>query len=547
VQANGSRAWRRVAAVVVGVFLALAVRAAVAPATWEELEAQGAVIAGIEIRVVDVFDPNEPESRYWFARAANVIHIRTKREVVRRELLFKVGERVDAAKIHDSERALRTKLDAARDAVIEPERIADGKVWALVVFKDAWTLDADLHFGHVGGQSSYTVKAHERNFLGFGKGLLLSHDHTFERDIDTAAYYDPQVLGSLWTLNTNYKRLSDGRSRYLDLQRPFYTVDTPWKVEILGSDLVQTLTLYDLAHQVYAVSDRQRTAKLEAAWAYHRSGSSVFRIGAGFIARRMEYAGAITYRPGVLPPLDVQNHRLEGPELTWELFQSRNRNFTDMASIGRYESFNLGWDVTAALGYYGRFAGSSSGGPFLSVSASKGWLLGDKTLLVDSGLLQGRREDRLWRGGLLSNEFTVYNQSFARQTIAADVRLDLSLRPDPEDWLYLGGEDGLRGYPNHFRAGDRRWIATGEDRIVTPWALWGLLRVGFVGFVDLGAIHTFSAGSWGSPYSDVGFGLRFGNLKSRVSQVIEFTIAFPLVKTPETKGYEIVVGNVLRF
>ena len=103
-------------------------------AVWEELQAKGAVIAGIDIRIINVFDPTEPASRYWFARAADFIHITTRERVVRRELQFKVGDRVDASKIIDSERALRSSLDIARDATILPERVEGGKVWVLVVF-----------------------------------------------------------------------------------------------------------------------------------------------------------------------------------------------------------------------------------------------------------------------------------------------------------------------------------------------------------------------------------------------------------------------------
>jgi len=515
--------------------------------TWEQLESRGAAIAGIDVKIINVFDKSQPESKYWFAHVADFIHIMTREEVVRGELLFKVGDHVDASKIHDTERALRYSLDIARDAYITPERVEGDKVWALVVFKDAWTLGLDLHYGHVGGQNRYTFRIHERNFLGFGKGLLLSYEHTFERNIEQVAYFDPQLFGSLWTLNMNYQKLSDGKARLFDVEKPFYSADTPWMVQMKVTDFLETLTLYNDTHSVYALRNHDTIANLSAAWAYHVEGTSAFRIGAGFVVSQMSYFDPVVYRPGYLPPLALQDHRLRGPEVTWELFQGGFQNFNNMASIGRSESFNLGWDVNAAAGIYSRSLGSAASGPFFSASVTKGWRVGDDTLLVQNGGVTGRREDGVWRGGLLSEEATVYNQSLPYQTLAGDVRVDLALRPDLENWLYLGGVDGMRGYPNHFEAGDRRWIASFEDRVITPWSLWGLAQVGFVGFLDAGAIHAFDTRGFGKTYSDVGMGLRFGNLKSRVSQVLVVAIAVPLVTTQETKHVQIVVGNVVRF
>ncbi len=521
--------------------------AAIRNPSWEQLQKEGAVIASIRIEVENVFPKNEHASRYWFARAADVIHIKTKKRIVERELLFKVGDKVDAARILDSERALRETLDIARDAVIVPERVEGRKVWVLVLFKDAWTLGVDVNYGHVGGQNKYKFRIHERNFLGLGKGVLISHERTFERSINMLAYYDPQLFGSRWTLNANYRQLSDGKSRLFEVGRPFYTLQTPWSFQLRATDFDETLTLYNLAHSVYAMRNQDRSVTLTSAWAYHETPDGVFRVGAGFVVRQMTYYGLVTYRPGYLPPLALQDHRLRGPEVTWEWFQDRFRDFRDMQTIGRTEQYNLGWDVNASAGYYTGSLGSAANGPFFLATAAKGWLFGDDTLLLENGTLQGRRENGLWRNAFLTNEVTVYNQSLPEQTLAGDFRLDLGSRPDPEAWLYLGGQDGLRGYPNHFLAGDKRWVTSLEDRIVTSHTILGLLQVGYVGFVDAGAIHAFGAGGWGKTYSDVGFGLRFGNIRSRASSVLELTVAVPLVKGPGSKGYEIVAGDVLRF
>ena len=149
---------------------------------------------------------------------------------------------------------------------------------------------------------------------------------------------------------------------------------------------------------------------------------------------------------------------------------------------------------------------------------------------------------------LLSNlTLTAYNQDLPWQTLVAHVQWDAVLRPDPESYLYIGGLQGLRGYPNYFAIGDRRWQATFADRIVTPWELWSLLQVGFVGFVDMAQIRQLSPPVWSPAYSDVGLGLRFGITRSAFSNTVFVTLAWPLRGGPGVHGHEIVVGNIINF
>ena len=515
--------------------------------TWEQLQEEGAVIAGIRIEVQTVFPEEELESRYWFARIANAIHIETKGRVVERELLFKIGDKVNAAIIHDSERSLRNILDIARDVVIVPERVEGNEVWVLVIFKDAWSLAANANFGHVGGQNNYKFMIRERNLLGLGKGLLISHQQTSERSIDELDYYDPQLFGSHWTLNTNYMKLSDGETRFFQLDRPFRTFQAPWAFQLKASNNDETLTLYTAAHPVYAMRYQKQSVNLTTAWAYRTTPDEAYRLGVGFAVQQKKYSDLVTYPSDHLPVPKLEERRLQGPGLTWQWFQDRYKNYRNLNDIGRTEQYNLGWDVNASVGYYSRSLGSTTDGSFFSASATKGWRIGDDSLILARGWANGRRENGLWRNVFLTNEVTFFNRSFPRQTLAGYLRLDLGLRPDLENWLYIGGEEGLRGYTNHFLPGDKRCILNLEDRVITDRTLWGLLQVGYVGFLDVGAIHTFDTDGYGKIFADVGGGLRFGNIRSRAGSVVELTIAFPLVKGPGSSAYEIVVGNVLRF
>lgn len=524
-----------------------AIEAAPLSVTWEQLQKEGAVIAGIRIEVKKVFADEEPESRYWFAKIANAIHIETKTRVVERELLFKVGDKVNAALIHDSERSLRQNLHIARDAVIEPERVEDGKVWARVVFKDAWTLGAGFQFGLLGGQSRYGFTIRERNLLGFGKELMIRRVKDFDRTSNEFRYYDPQLFGSRLRFAANYQQLSDGVKRFVQLDRPFRTYQAPWAFEMNARDYDTRLTLYTHTQPVYGLRHQEQSASLAAAWAYRITKEGAYRLGAGFAVHDSSYSELEIHRTGLLPLPELETRRLRGPLLSWQWFDDRYQNFLNIQNIGRTEQHNLGWNVNTGLGYYSRSLGSTSDGPFFSASVGKGRLLNDDSLLLASGSIHGRHENGLWRNVFLSGQAAFYNRSLPLQTLAGYLRLDLAHRPDPENLLYLGAVEGLRGYPNHFLAGDKRWIMSFEDRVITDRILWGLLQVGFAAFLDVGSIHSFTADRWEKIYADVGLGLRLGNLRMRTYNVIYLAVAAPLVKGPGSDSFQFIVGNQILF
>jgi hemolysin activation/secretion protein len=105
----------------------------------------------------------------------------------------------------------------------------------------------------------------------------------------------------------------------------------------------------------------------------------------------------------------------------------------------------------------------------------------------------------------------------------------------------------LRGYGNHLWVGDRRWLASLEERVITPVNWLGLLQLGFVLYADAGSIRRLDRAQWSRTYVDVGGGLRLGNLKSSIGRVFLLTVAYPLVKDPWTDRYQIVVGDLVRF
>ena len=169
------------------------------------------------------------------------------------------------------------------------------------------------------------------------------------------------------------------------------------------------------------------------------------------------------------------------------------------------------------------------------------------TLLLANASLTGRRESGVNRNTLANLTFTLYNQSFGAHTLVLHGSADFSLHPDPEYQLYLGGIQGMPGYPNYFLIGDRRWQATIADRVLTRTRILNTYQVGFSVYADAGQVRSFDTGSWSRTLADAGVAIRLGDIRSAYGGVIYVTYAWPLVKMPGANERQFVIGNIINF
>src|ERR1700724_4920074 len=127
-----------------------------------ELEASGAVIGEILIDNQNIFNLGDPKDDVKLFRLANHLHSRTRKNIVRDQLLFRSGERYSRRLIAESERILRAD-SYFYDAWIRPVRYRDGKVDLRGTTRDVWTLKPGLNFARSGGTHSPRVQLEELN------------------------------------------------------------------------------------------------------------------------------------------------------------------------------------------------------------------------------------------------------------------------------------------------------------------------------------------------------------------------------------------------
>ena len=131
---------------------------------------------------------------------------------------------------------------------------------------------------------------------------------------------------------------------------------------------------------------------------------------------------------------------------------------------------------------------------------------------------------------MLDSAVRYYVRQSERRLFFTTLEASVGRALDLETQILLGGDNGLRGYPLRYQGGEARALLTVEQRYFTNWYPFRLFRVGAAAFFDIGR-------TWGeSPVStpsqgllkDVGIGLRFGNSRSGLGNIIHVDLAFPL-------------------
>ncbi|MCX7831041.1 MAG: hypothetical protein N2445_08305, partial [Acidobacteria bacterium] len=270
------------------------------------------------------------------------------------------------------------------------------------------------------------------------------------------------------------------------------------------------------------------------------------RAGVEFWSRQNLYEAPFRLRNNLAILKRPDDRRYRGVVFYLGYFEDKFNTFENIKATQKAEDYNLGFEITSHFGLFLKKFGSTSSANYLDFQINKGFALSENALLLGEIKAEGRREISKNNNLELNLKFDYYNFNFDKQTIAASVETFIGSRLDVENLVYIGGSDGLRGYPNHFKIGEKRWMFSAEDRIISDKTLWGIVQMGYVAYFDSGAIKQAGAG-WSKTYANVGFGLRLGNLKSAFGHIILVSVAVPLVKEKGMDSYQLVFGNFIRF
>lgn len=518
--------------------------AAVLP-SFAELETAGARIGQIHVLNRGIFDTDDPNEDKLLFRWANALHIRTREGVIRDALLFKTGEPLSVVRIDETERLLRSTR-YLYDVSLRPVAMHDGVVDIEVMTRDTWTLDPGLSLGRSGGVNSGGINLREYNLLGSAVAVSFGHSRDVDRSSNEFEISTRRAFDGWTELSYSRAQNSDGSREAVSVLRPFYSLDTRWSAGAKASRDDRLEPIYQAGEVASEYRHQQNLAEVIGGWSTGRVDGFVQRYSIGFEQRDDRYA----FEPGSVPPPRLPpDEKRVGPFLRYELVEDRFEKVVNRNQVGRPEFFALGLEATVQIGRAAQAFGSSNDAWLYSASVSRGYepvprhtLLGSASI---SGQYTGGRIERQQLGGVLQ----YFKPQSERWLFYAGASADVLTHPGPVDMLMLGGDNGLRGYPLRYRAGNQRALFTMEERGYSNLYLFRLFRFGAAAFVDVGR-------AWGGPYAngtdpgwlaDAGVGLRIFSVRAAFSNVLHADVAFPLGSNGDIKKVQFLLKTKTSF
>jgi hypothetical protein len=508
--------------------------------------------------VFDLSSEKQDARLTWAFRAANRLHVRTREQVIRRELLFREGDCYDPALLEDSERILRA-VSFIADADVFAIRQGDGSYHVVVRTRDDWStrLEARVQGGGLSG-----VELREDNLMGTGQHVSGYVWESHGRRTFGATYGTTQLLGSHVNADLSVERTGVGTSVMERLSYPFRG-ETAGRWAVLQQvaqeeDFFEYVARRDGERVRYLFPQRRRTFDVGGVARLGRRGNLTL-FGLGLTGEWIDYPPGVvvTGGPDGERPVPADSFRLAGLDSISDLrvvFLAGQRNLRfdrrrQLDAVRGTEDVSLGGEVELGVGRSLTTFSSDDDialnlGIFVA-SDLPGNVLGGGRMTV-----QGRRDNAAraglseWRDVLAQLDLWAYWRPAegSHHTVVAALSAAGGWHMDVPFQLTLGSSTGLRGFPRHEFSGQRRAVATLEDRAYLAWPARRLFDLGTVAFVDVGRSWAgqdpFGAGT---PLEvDVGGGLRAA-FPAGSRRTYRLDVAFPLAATSR-RGPTITLG-----
>lgn len=509
----------------------------------EELEAMRAQIGSVAIDVDEIFDESDPRENKLLYRLANDLHLATRESTVRDRLLFRSGEPFSAQKAEETARLLRA-ANFLSDAEVTPTRYdpASNTVDVKVRVRDVWTFEPGVGVGRSGGSNKTRMRLADENLFGLGQEIALEYKSDEDRSGLGLQFHDPNVLHSWWALDTKYTDTSDGSIASLSFARPFYSLNSRWSAGLAFETVDEVTSLYDLGEPINDFESSYDSFAIQGGRSQGLVDGWTFRWIAGYRYDRARFAPAED--DGDVPSLVVPADRLLSyPWGGIELVQDHYRTTQNQDQIGRTEDVFLGERLLATFGWAAPALGSDRSAGIFSVEGELGRPFGENDTLLADARWSGRLEGGSLADALLEANAHYYHRFDEKNLFVASLEGAQGSNLDLDHPVYLGGDNGLRGYPLRYQAGTTRALATVEQRYFTDWYPFRLLRVGGAVFADVGRTWgdaTLASESQGW-LGDVGFGLRLGNARSGTGSVLHVDLAFPLAGSQDIESVQLLL------
>ncbi len=489
------------------------------------------VIRGIDVIRQEIFD--SAEATTWPERLANSLHVRTRPQVIHRELLFRIGDPYDSVLVAESARNLRS-LGVFRDVRIDSVPTDTGLVMR-VTTRDGWTTRPGGRIRTVGGQVAFNISFFEDNFLGTATRTGVSFSSDPVRTTFALEFRQPRFLGSSVGVGARWENRSDGTVVLGLVNRPFYSISGRRGFQISGEYRDESVNQYldGVDVPVDTLDHVMGSVRASVGWALRRSARGYLRAGVLAQVVRNNYQPATDTVP---IPKTVTAAVGGYGELSRARFVTRK----GFQTFSRTEDVDLSTTLVAGVYAAPAFLGYDSAGVGLFASFRTGATFRNGFVLVtgiSDGLITAAGVDS---GGTILNSTVAWNPD-PKSLVLWHGSGGWLTDPAPGYEFDLGLLSGPRAFGVHSFTGDRAFFTTIEVRRLLVPDVLGLMGVGLAVYGDYG-------GAWwsGSPTrtgSDVGIGLRVGQLRSTQSIVNRVDLSWRFANDAVDAGWIVSIGR----
>ena len=252
----------------------------------EDLE--GLPILDISIENGDIFDLEREEESLWIHHLANNLHIITRKETIKDQLLFDIGDDYSQHLSDETERLLRSR-NYIHDAEITAREVCGEGVELTVATTDNWTLTPSISFSRSGGETRASVELQESNLLGFGTEVAILAETDEERDTRAFVYRDKNWLGDFKALHLEIADNSDGHVYRVDTERPFVQLDSKYAYAAEAASIERQNPVYEQGEEVARIGEMKDALQLNYGWSDGQVNGSVSRYRLGWAFEKLRY------------------------------------------------------------------------------------------------------------------------------------------------------------------------------------------------------------------------------------------------------------------
>ncbi|SYZ73516.1 exported hypothetical protein [Candidatus Zixiibacteriota bacterium] len=485
----------------------------------DNLIREGPRIDSVEIINRNIYNTDSSVYKYFIFKLANKFHIKTRKFVIARELLLKKGDLYSKQLADETERNLRS-LPFIWDARVELIKSPSGEAILRVTTTDRWTFVGGPAFSRASGRNIVELRLVESNFLGRGQFVSLKYYiRQNVEDYNEVAFTERRLFGTWLRFDLFSSNHPEVGRKSITFTKPLYALTSRFYYGADYTSIYRRERYYshgDIIAQNYV---KGKEVTLSSAF---RTGTYNDKVQIGFNYYYNDHRILDLSGGGVEFPQDSIYHLLTPSFSISSIYYIRT---THINTFMRPEDIGLTNGMNLALGwaYDPRrdrqiYRTLSVGLNFASHQGSSLFFLNlNRQVWFDRNLFFRKA---------FNISIRYYNNGLSWITPVLFATYGEDMRIDRINTLFLGENNGIRGYPENFDSGEKLLRCNFENRLFTGISLLSV-NVGAVQFFDFGQSRRLEERFNSREFLwSTGVGLRLGTEKVSDADVFRIDVAY---------------------